>query len=1151
MSEKHSEELRLALVMNGGVSLAVWMGGVSNEIFRLVKEKHPVYQQLLDLTHTRARVDVMSGSSAGGINAAALTLAILYEGDFSQLRQVWLSTGDFAELLRAPLADNPGSLLAGDEFFLPALEEAFARLAERRSAPASAADSPIDLRLTTTLFDGRVVNTIDDLGSEVRDVDHRATFHFAHLDDGSPFKDRAALVTALARAARSTASFPFAFEPSQVAAAQAGALEDATGMPLPAAAYTLLDGGVLDNKPFRNALRAIFRMQATHSVRRVLLYVNPDAGGRDARPTDPVRARPGDERLPSLASVLSASVVGIPQAQAITDQLASLGEHNDAIRARRDGYLTLVKSLSSAQCEDLAKSLFPIYRKRRISDSFDLLFADLVRSGARQSAGAPDVPQGKRRRDWLRTGFLALHERAPGDVFVDGWIPAQWPPGPDATAYQGANWEWGLFPVEFAARLAMDLLRRIQRLVHDAPNPRAPDPPTPAPVSESGPNADFDWNDPDGERAGAVLDEGSPLAQQLARCWEFAYQIIDKIAAQRRAEDLEWARRSTALTTRQKSSGEPLNAQHLVDLLEMVRQASRRQQCGTLAIDLANLIVYSLPLAREVSDHALERNMHREEKAEAKALLDLHRFFSKAPGAAPEAYMRDLIYRIVQLEVIEYSFTDHDELANDGIVELVQVSGNTASPLGGARLARDKLCGLQMAHFAAFYKRSWRANDWAFGRLDGAERLVKILLNPERLYRYFKGRSDQALAQIRAIAFESVASPLLRHELATRWNDQLPAIREELRFLDRADPQMPELLAHCADAVTARLHYGILREELPAVKEAVIEDQSRGADAAGPGFRLLQALQSRSPVFARSSMPFTPSEAVAQLRAGLIGRERFLDEAGSDLFTRTSTHALAALQGALASKGAHLGLLGALFAALRLPVIALYLLSGAIVRSSRTGAAILGAILTVGTALVAAQFLFGSDALAAHSGTLASFVSFGWMLLAIGLFFPLARAPVSTLIALLLFGTVGAFYTHSAALVSAILLVMLIVWSVGKSWLQFLVGVGALAFAALWGSGDLGPVLEGLDEKLGAVLTGWGIAPGSGAVLPHQKVLLTAALVALALMLALWQASSLSRAFESGLRRWWRALSVGVARLWRWTRALPAGVKRATRKTPL
>ena len=128
---------------------------------------------------------------------------------------------------------------------------------------------------------------------------------------------------------------------------------------------------------------------------------------------------------------------------------------------------------------------------------------------------------------------------------------------------------------------------------------------------------------------------------------------------------------------------------------------------------------------------------------------------------------------------------------------------------------------------------------------------------------------------------------------------------------------------------------------------------------------------------------------------------------------------------------------------------------------------------------------------------------------------------------------------------------MLIVWSVGKSWLQFLVGVGALAFAALWGSGDLGPVLEGLDEKLGAVLTGWGIAPGSGAVKPHQKVLLTAALVALALMLALWQASSLSRAFESGLRRWLRALSVGVARLWRWTRALPAGVKRATRKTPL
>ena len=59
-------ELRLALAMRGGVSLAVWMGGVAFELNRLVRETHPVYRGLLELTGTSARIDVISGTSAGG-----------------------------------------------------------------------------------------------------------------------------------------------------------------------------------------------------------------------------------------------------------------------------------------------------------------------------------------------------------------------------------------------------------------------------------------------------------------------------------------------------------------------------------------------------------------------------------------------------------------------------------------------------------------------------------------------------------------------------------------------------------------------------------------------------------------------------------------------------------------------------------------------------------------------------------------------------------------------------------------------------------------------------------------------------------------------------------------------------------------------------
>jgi hypothetical protein len=66
-SDVDTEEVRLALVMNGGVSLAVWMGGVTQEINRLVRGES-VYGEIQSLLLQSARVDVISGASAGGLN---------------------------------------------------------------------------------------------------------------------------------------------------------------------------------------------------------------------------------------------------------------------------------------------------------------------------------------------------------------------------------------------------------------------------------------------------------------------------------------------------------------------------------------------------------------------------------------------------------------------------------------------------------------------------------------------------------------------------------------------------------------------------------------------------------------------------------------------------------------------------------------------------------------------------------------------------------------------------------------------------------------------------------------------------------------------------------------------------------------------------
>ncbi|WP_052509327.1 hypothetical protein [Kitasatospora griseola] len=79
------EEVRLALVMNGGVSLAVRMGGVTHELDLLHRASADepdeslspsertvaeIWRQITDATGANARVviDIVSGTSAGGLN---------------------------------------------------------------------------------------------------------------------------------------------------------------------------------------------------------------------------------------------------------------------------------------------------------------------------------------------------------------------------------------------------------------------------------------------------------------------------------------------------------------------------------------------------------------------------------------------------------------------------------------------------------------------------------------------------------------------------------------------------------------------------------------------------------------------------------------------------------------------------------------------------------------------------------------------------------------------------------------------------------------------------------------------------------------------------------------------------------------------------
>lgn len=114
------KELRLALVCYGGISLAIYMHGITKEIWRLTRASRAfhddlaptdtsqrVYRELLDTIEQRsgiklrALVDIIAGASAGGINGVFLAEAIASGKSLDPLTDLWLDKAD-VDILIAP-----------------------------------------------------------------------------------------------------------------------------------------------------------------------------------------------------------------------------------------------------------------------------------------------------------------------------------------------------------------------------------------------------------------------------------------------------------------------------------------------------------------------------------------------------------------------------------------------------------------------------------------------------------------------------------------------------------------------------------------------------------------------------------------------------------------------------------------------------------------------------------------------------------------------------------------------------------------------------------------------------------------------------------------------------------------------------------------
>jgi patatin-related protein len=404
------KELRLALVCYGGVSLAVYMHGITKEVWHLARASrafhHPAAQPLDGVAAAyreflgtiereadlRLRVlpDILTGASAGGINAVFLAQALHAGHSLEPLTDLWLENADvseltdpdaepmwrYAKLWAQPIAEwflsRPGnavsatvspetraevrakvSRLVRGRWFSPPfsgarfsamLYEAFTRMADEGDGiPLLPAGYPVDLVVTATDFRGHPETLRLNSPPHVNETEHRLPINFrARVGGSAGLADRLELVLA----ARATASFPGAFPPLTLREIDALAADEghhwATRgaflsriMPAhvvrgTAGEVALIDGAVLVNAPFGAALSALHGRPAQREVDRRFVYLDPRpdrAGNRAAG------ARP---REVGFFNAIFGSLSTIPREQPIRDDLERIDQQSrDAARLKR------------------------------------------------------------------------------------------------------------------------------------------------------------------------------------------------------------------------------------------------------------------------------------------------------------------------------------------------------------------------------------------------------------------------------------------------------------------------------------------------------------------------------------------------------------------------------------------------------------------------------------------------------------------------------------------------------------------------------------------------------------------------------------------------------------------------------------------------
>jgi patatin-related protein len=697
-----SIEIRVALVLYGGVSLAVYENGVTRCFHDLVRGRG-IFAVLLDLLDASATVDVIAGTSAGGINGLILAACLESGQDFASTADLWRRLGDVGALLRDVRdSQDAESLLDGEGYYQRSLIATFQQLC-RLVRPDYESPGEIDVFITGTDIDGHPRQYVDGLGADVTDKEHRTVFHLQHRPGRKSLGFGAAKDTTdpvqqgivLGAIARITSSFPIAFPPfratdiasayGEAAAAvlrtalqQTSDVDDAGGA-------TYVDGGVLDNKPFGPALRAIFHRMPNGPVDRYLFYVEPD----------PVRYSQAQGRHPPMEVGL-ASLSSLPSYQSIAGNLDELKSHNERIR----WMLGIEAELRRTRLPRPATPS-PVYLHTRI----DALARGLVLD-AEVAPAAGDAPSDRARAELVARLAAALRASLDGDLArLDRWDANFQLRSAFHVLYDyydqvknGAASAQTTRAMQCAGRIvkALKLVRDFVSELRDQLLAR--------PGSACAADELFD-------AVVRFLDGDAPHWQELRRA----------LAVQRPLQ---------TLSERSPSSGQDDGAYLPSEALSAVASAARGAAttlgCGpspggtqpSLRLPDASQKTILQHLAAALAEIVTSADGNSSRLDEFAALDDALYPLQFASG----------VYELDQIDFVRISPRD------------AQCELSEGDP-------HDKVAGDELAHFSAFLRRDWRTNDIIQGRLDGICQIVRTMLSDAAIGRALQ-RPTQLDAQL-------------------------------------------------------------------------------------------------------------------------------------------------------------------------------------------------------------------------------------------------------------------------------------------------------------------------------------------------------------------------------------------------------------------